>query len=167
MSPGWNEFRQSQSPGGPSSDPRPTSEEERLKKLKLLIVDDEPNIVEALREVFHGQFELLHSTSPDEALALFKTHGPELVLTDQRMPKMTGLELLRQLKEINPDTLCLLVTGYSDINVVVQALNEGLVWKYVVKPWELEALRNLVRSAAREVLKRRGLSGSVQGILGL
>jgi response regulator RpfG family c-di-GMP phosphodiesterase len=69
---------------------------------------------------------------------------------------MTGIEMLRQVKEINPDTMATLIPGYADINVVVTALNEGLVWKYVTKQWEHDLLRQLVLEAGREYLRRAG-----------
>jgi response regulator RpfG family c-di-GMP phosphodiesterase len=91
------------------------------------------------------------------------------VVTDQRMPEMSGLELLRHIKEIDPSTVRILVTGYSDINVVIQALNEGLVWRYVTKPWDHGELRALVMAGARAYLKEHGLDAQAfrfDGLLG-
>ncbi len=146
MSAGWREFRaKGQVPKA-----------DQVRKLGLLIVDDERGIVDSLREVFGSTFDIQHSTSVEEALELFKTHTPRLVITDQRMPGMTGIELLRRVKDIQPSTVCILVTGYSDINVVVDALNEGLVWKYVAKPWDHDKLRDMVLEGARKYLKEAG-----------
>jgi DNA-binding NtrC family response regulator len=144
------------------------SDDERVRKLGLLIVDDEREIVDTLREVFANHFDIFHATSAKEALELFRANGPKLVITDQRMPEMTGLELLRQIKEIDPSTVRILVTGYSDIHTVVQALNEGLVWQYVAKPWDHEALRALVIKGARQHLRDAGLDDTkLAGILGM
>ena len=147
MSVGWKEF---QGTGQVAS-------EEQLAKLGLLIVDDECEIVESLGETFRGGFDILRAHSGQEALALFRAHAPKLILTDQRMPEMTGLELLREIKQINPAVIAIMVTGYSDIDVVIEAINTGLVWKYVTKPWYHEELRRLVIAAARKYLQDSGM----------
>lgn len=154
MSSGWKTFR------AQGTVPRA----EQLRKLGLLIVDDERGIVDSLTEVFGATFDIHHSTSAAEALELFKEHTPKLVISDQRMPEMTGLELVRRIKEIQPSTVCILVTGYSDINVVVEALNEGLLWKYVAKPWDHEELRKLVMEGARRYLDDAGLDARGFGL---
>ncbi len=158
MSAGWKEFRGTGKVGA-----------EEQKKLGLLIVDDEREIVESLGETFRGSFDIHQANSGTEALALFREHGPKLILTDQRMPEMTGLELLRQIKEINPTVVAILVTGYSDIEVVIAAINTGLVWKYITKPWEKDALRALLVEGARKYLKDSGLDESLYrfpGVMG-
>ncbi len=142
----WREFRKTGSAGTP----------DRTRKLGLLVVDDEEAIVGALVDVFCEDFEIYRATSALEALRVFREHQPRVVLTDQRMPDMCGIELLRQVREINPDTVCMLLTGYSDINVVITALNEGLVWKYIPKPWDHDTLRKMVLEGAQEYLRRSG-----------
>lgn len=129
---------------------------DKIKNLGLLVVDDEAEIVKAIGDVFEDAFVLYPARSSAQALQLFRDHQPRIVISDQRMPDMTGIDLFRQIREINPDTICILVTGYSDINVVITALNEGLVWKYVTKPWDHDALRTMVAEAAREALRRAG-----------
>lgn len=146
-------------------------EDEQIRKLGLLVVDDESEIVESLKEVFSSHFEIYHSTSAEKALEMFKEHAPKIVLSDQRMPEMTGIELLRKIKEINPSTRRILITGYSDINVVIDALNDGLLWKYVAKPWDHDELRKLVLKGARQYLQDEGLDeqeyGFNPGFMGL
>ena len=146
MSSAWREFRKTGS----------VKTAEKLRKLGLLIVDDEQAIVQSLGDVFADTFDTFRTSSPAEALEIFRTHQPRIVVSDQRMPGMTGIELLRVIQQIQPDTVCILITGYADINVVVTALNEGLVWKYVTKPWEHEVLRQIVLDAGREYLRRAG-----------
>jgi serine/threonine-protein kinase len=147
MTAGWKDFK---------GEGRVAAKDE-LRTLGLLIVDDEKEIVTSLKEMFRSAFDIYPAHSAAEALELFKHHGPKLVLTDQRMPTTDGLDLLRQLKEIDPTIICLLVTGYSDISVVIDALNEGLVWKYISKPWDHDELRDLVVSAGRQYLRDQGL----------
>jgi DNA-binding NtrC family response regulator len=146
MSSAWREFRKTGN----------TQTADKLRKLGLLVVDDEQAIVQSLGDVFADTFDIHKTSSSAEALEIFRQHQPRIVVSDQRMPGMTGIELLRQIKEIQPDTMCILITGYADISVVVTALNEGLVWKYVTKPWDHALLRQIVLDAGREYLKRAG-----------
>ena len=153
MSSGWKEFKETGK----------VADNDDINKLGLLVVDDESDIVESLRETFSRHFEIYHSTSAKDALEQFKEHAPRLIISDQRMPEMTGIELLSRIKEINPDTIRILLTGYSDINVVVQALNDELLWKYVAKPWDHEELKALVLKAARQCVKEDGVSAEDYG----
>lgn len=143
MSGGWKEFRKTGK----------LTEDEHIKKLGLLVVDDESEIVQSLRETFARHFDIHHATSAREALEQFKQHQPRLVISDQRMPEMSGIELLAQIKNINPSTVRILLTGYSDINVVIDALNKDLLWKYVAKPWDYDTLKSMLLEAARRCLK--------------
>ncbi len=126
---------------------------EDKKVLSLLIVDDERGILNTLEESFRDMFKVYTAGSGTEAEQIFKDHEIHLVLSDQRMPEMTGVELFTKLKAINPTPVRILITGYSDINVVIRGLNEGLMWQYVTKPWDTEDLKALLRRAAKHYLK--------------
>lgn len=126
---------------------------EDKKVLSLLIVDDERGILNTLEESFRDMFRVHTANSGTEALQIFRDKEIHLVLSDQRMPEMTGVELFGKLKEINPTPVRILITGYSDINVVIRGLNEGLMWQYVTKPWDTEDLKALLRRAAKHYLK--------------
>ncbi|MCA9691162.1 MAG: response regulator [Nannocystaceae bacterium] len=140
---GWKEYKQ-------TGKVRPDS---KLANLSLLIVDDEPGILKSLSESFRGLFNVYTADSGDKALRIFKERDIHVILSDQRMPVMTGVELFAILKAINPYPVRILLTGYSDIKVVVRGLNEALMWKYVTKPWNTEDLKALVRQGARHYLK--------------
>lgn len=127
--------------------------QEDKQVLSLLIVDDERGILNTLEESFRDMFKVYTANSGTEALQIFRNNDIQLVLSDQRMPEMTGVELFGKLKEINPTPVRILITGYSDINVVIRGLNEGLMWQYVTKPWDTEDLKALLRRAARHYLK--------------
>lgn len=127
--------------------------QEDKQVLSLLIVDDERGILNTLEESFRDMFKVYTANSGSEALQIFRANEIHLVLSDQRMPEMTGVELFAKLKEINPTPVRILITGYSDINVVIRGLNEGLMWQYVTKPWDTEDLKTLLRRAARHYLK--------------
>lgn len=126
---------------------------EDKKVLSLLIVDDERGILNTLEESFRDMFKVYTANSGTEALQIFRDNEIHLVLSDQRMPEMTGVELFGKLKDINPTPVRILITGYSDINVVIRGLNEGLMWQYVTKPWDTEDLKALLRRAAKHYLK--------------
>ncbi|MEZ4452149.1 MAG: response regulator [Nannocystaceae bacterium] len=138
----------------------------KLTSLGLLIVDDERSIVSTLEESFRGLFRIHTATSGQDALKLFKESDIHLIVSDQRMPEMTGIELFAKVKEINPTTIRILLTGYADINAVIRGVNEGLIWKYVTKPWNAEDLKALVREGARKYYKDAGLDVPSFRILG-
>lgn len=142
---------------------------DRPKNLGLLIVDDEEQIVTTLRETFTPHFQIYSTNQPDRALELFREHRPQIILSDQRMPTMSGTELFGKIKEIDPSTVRILITGYSDINIVIDALNRELCWKYITKPWDIQALRDIVLKAGRHFLDSAGAQRSLfnQGFLGL
>jgi two-component system response regulator HupR/HoxA len=143
---GWKEYKQTGKVAGGN----------KIANLGLLIVDDERGIVDSLTESFKGQMVVYPAYTPDEALEIFREKDIHVVLSDQRMPEMTGVELFAKIKMINPLPIRILITGYSDINVVIRGLNEGLMWKYVTKPWDPEELKNVVIAGARQYLKDSG-----------
>jgi signal transduction histidine kinase len=113
----------------------------------ILVVDDEPDVVKSVRDLLRLDYRVLGATRADEALDVVRGQPVHVVMTDQRMPGMTGVELLAQVREVSPDTVRLLFTGYADISAVVAAINEGNVYRYIHKPWEPEELQQVVRDA--------------------
>ncbi|OAI20122.1 hypothetical protein A1359_03690, partial [Methylomonas lenta] len=101
----------------------------------LLLMDDEPNILSALnRSLRRKGFRIVSTTSAREGFDLMATHQPGVVLCDQRMPEMTGTEFLRRIKEIYPYTMRMVLSGYADLNSVIEAVNQGAVYKFLTKP---------------------------------
>ncbi len=113
----------------------------------LLFVDDEPDIVDSLRRSFRKAYTVLTATSGNEALEVLKTQNVDLIISDQRMPGMTGDALLAMAKELQPDAIRILLTGYSDLESLVKCVNEAGIYKYMTKPWEPEMLRLTVGRA--------------------
>jgi serine/threonine-protein kinase len=120
---------------------------------RILFVDDEERILNALRSVFRITYHVLTATNGPEALELVRKFKPHVVVSDQRMPGMTGVELLRQVKEAAPATVRMLLTGYSDLAAIVGSLNEGEVFRFVSKPWDNEEIRNTVGEAVAIALE--------------
>ncbi len=112
---------------------------------KILIVDDEPANLRTLARLFREDYEVLTAASGDEALALLIKHDVAVLITDQRMPGMTGIELLKKTVPLRPRMVRIILTGYTDVDALVEAINCGQVYRYVAKPWNNEDLRLTVR----------------------
>ena len=108
----------------------------------VLIVDDEESILSALKRVLWEEpYRVLTTTSPMEALHLLATEPVQMVISDQRMPEMTGTELLLQVKLLYPEVVRVILTGYTDEEAIMAAINDGQVYKFLFKPWNTEALK--------------------------
>jgi len=114
---------------------------------RLLVVDDEPLALKLAERVFEGEsdIKLQATTSPRIGLEIATLEDIDLVIADQRMPEMSGLSFLGRLREIRPRALRLLLTAYPDMAVALQAINDGLVYRFVLKPWDLDDMRVTVR----------------------
>ena len=120
---------------------------------KILFVDDESNILQTVRRVMRkADIEIETSTSPKEALELVEKEKYAVVVSDQRMPGMGGVELLERVRTLSPDTIRVILTGYADVQASVDAINRGAVYRYLNKPWEDDDLRNTVRQAVDQYL---------------
>jgi len=111
---------------------------------KILIVDDEPANLRLLERLFRREYQIVASTSGAEALELLRMHDVALIISDQRMPGMTGIEFLKRAAEMRPHTVRIILTGYTDVNSLVEVINSGVVYKYVTKPWVNEDLQQTV-----------------------
>lgn len=116
-------------------------------KHSILCVDDEVDNVEALERLFRRKYNVLTATSGAEALKIVKQEKISLIVTDQRMPNMTGVEFLSASMKHQPDAIRILLTGYTDIESVISAINSGQVYRYVTKPWDPVDLANTVDKA--------------------
>lgn len=114
----------------------------------VLCVDDEPNILRSLHWMLHKEFNVM--TAPDGATALqmLREREFDVIVSDQRMPGMIGSEFLRQACEVSPRAMRILLTGYSDMQAMLQSINEGEVFRFVAKPWRNDELSRTVREAA-------------------
>jgi diguanylate cyclase (GGDEF)-like protein len=117
------------------------------RKCSLLVVDDEPYLLPTLSALLAGSFEVLTADSAEAAQQVFATRQVDLVLTDQRMPRMTGTQLLEWVREHSPKTVRLLMTGYAELEDAVEAINRGQVYHYLLKPWRTEELQQILRNA--------------------
>ncbi|NVE00684.1 EAL domain-containing protein [Massilia sp. BJB1822] len=116
----------------------------------LLLVDDEDNILSALQRVLRRDgYRILSTTKPQEALELMAIHPVGVIVSDARMRDMAGTELLRRVKGLHPETVRIMLSGYTELNSVTEAINEGAVYKFITKPWNDEILREHIRESFR------------------
>jgi serine phosphatase RsbU (regulator of sigma subunit)/CheY-like chemotaxis protein len=119
------------------------------RKLKLMVVDDEPDNLDLLYRTFRRDYEVIKAESAIEALAILEQRGEmAIIISDQRMPEMLGTEFLSRTVDRFPDTIRIVLTGYTDVEDLVEAINSGKVFKYITKPWNPDQLKGLVEQAA-------------------
>ena len=136
------------SPEGRAVMEYPEESDEQYSSGTLLLVDDEVNIVAALRRVLRRDgHTLLSANSGEEGLALLREHPVDVILSDQRMPGMSGVEFLRQAKVLRPETVRLVLSGYTELESITNAINEGAIFKFLTKPWDDEQLRANIAEA--------------------
>lgn len=127
-------------------------------KLKLMVVDDEPDNLDLLYRTFRREFHVFKAESGFSALDILEQEGEmAVIISDQRMPMMNGTEFLSKTVEQFPDTIRILLTGYTDVDDLVEAINSGKVFKYITKPWNPENLKSIIKQAGEtyRVVKQR------------
>ncbi len=120
-------------------------------RFTLLFVDDEEDVLNALRRIFlEENYRILTAPSAEKVLSLMQENAVHLVISDYKMPGMTGSELLREIKERWPETIRIMLTGHADVNAIMGAINEGAVYKFITKPWNDDDLRITVSLALQQ-----------------
>lgn len=126
-------------------------------KIHVLYIDDEDNNLQSFRATLRKDFKIFTAIDADEGLRIAKEEEVHVVIADQRMPGMTGTEFFEELVKFNPDPIRILLTGYSDIASVIDAINKGEVYRFIDKPWNIEQIRNSIKNAADIFFMRREL----------
>lgn len=124
------------------------------KKIAVLYVDDEENNLFSFKAVFRIKYQVYTAISGDEALKILAEKPIQIIITDQRMPAMTGVEFLEKVIPLYPDPIRLLLTGYADMNAVVDAINKGKIFHYLSKPWNEEELDMTIDRAYQAYLEK-------------
>ncbi|MDF1640167.1 HD domain-containing phosphohydrolase [Thalassolituus oleivorans] len=117
------------------------------KQGRLLLVDDEPGVLQALKRLFYRQFDVVVANSGDEAIEQLNNGSFDMIISDMRMPGMNGAQLLKTCFETWPQMIRVLLTGYSDLDSAIKAVNEGNIYRYISKPWDNDQLRTMVVEA--------------------
>ncbi|RFM25844.1 response regulator [Deminuibacter soli] len=118
-----------------------------MKEITVLYVDDEPNNLLAFKAAFRRTFTVFTAESAEEAMGILAKENIHILLSDQRMPRMTGIEFFEAILNQYPDPIRILITGYTDINAVIDAINRGQVYKYLTKPWQEDDIRIYIEKA--------------------
>lgn len=124
-------------------------------RCSLLVVDDEPYILATLAALLNAEFEVLTADTAEAAQRHFASREIDLILSDQKMPRMSGVQLLEWVRRHHPKTVRLLMTGFAELEEAVEAINRGQVFRYLFKPWRAEELLETLHNAARTYLLER------------
>ncbi len=116
------------------------------QKYNILYVDDEADNLLAFRSVFRRFYNVYTATGGEEAMQMLKDQPVDLVLSDQRMPSMTGVELCENVMNTFPQTACIIVTGYSETQPLIEAIKTGKISRYITKPWNVEELKSILKN---------------------
>ena len=116
-------------------------------KIRILYIDDEEHNLNAFKASFRRMYDIFTAISPQEGKRILEENDIEIIITDQRMPLMTGVEFLESIIEEYPDPMRILLTGYTDIQAHIDAVNKGQIYRYMTKPWNEEELKMFVRQA--------------------
>jgi two-component system, sensor histidine kinase and response regulator len=132
-----------------------------MSKAQVLVIDDEIDNLNALRRLLRSHFEVFTANNGQEALDLVqKNRNFDVLVSDQRMPGMTGSEFFEKVQAFSPKTTRILLTGFADLEAVIEAVNKGHIWRYVSKPWEPEELIQTLHQAAERTKMSRSLERS-------
>ncbi|PKP17103.1 MAG: hypothetical protein CVU06_13550, partial [Bacteroidetes bacterium HGW-Bacteroidetes-22] len=128
-----------------------------MKKIKyrILYVDDEEINLRVFKNTFEDEFEVYTALSGAEGLKIFQEQSIDLIITDQRMPEMTGIEFLKHVIDMNPEPNRILLTGFSDIDALSSAVNEGKIYQYINKPWDETELKPVIYQALESYYIKR------------
>ncbi len=115
-----------------------------VRKAWVLLIDDEERILTALRSLFRSRYHVFVTTDGNKALNFLSRYHVHVIVSDQRMPVMPGVELLRQAREISPRSVRILLTGYSDLAAIIGSINDGEVYRFISKPWDNNELHTII-----------------------
>ncbi|MEC3879558.1 response regulator [Parapedobacter sp. 10938] len=116
-------------------------------KISVLYVDDEENNLISFKATFRLKYKIYTALSGIDAMQIIEQHPIDIIITDQRMPQMTGVEFLEEVIKVCPDPMRILLTGYADMSAVVEAVNKGKIFHYLSKPWSEEELDDTIQRA--------------------
>jgi response regulator RpfG family c-di-GMP phosphodiesterase len=116
-------------------------------RIKILYIDDEENNLNSFKAAFRREYEVTTAISGIVAKEILKTESFEIIITDQRLPGMTGVEFLSSIIDEYPEPIRMLLTGYADIQAVIDAINKGKIYQYITKPWDEQQMRVIINNA--------------------
>lgn len=132
------------------------------EKIRILYLDDEIDELESFQSLYRRVFNVFIASTPEKALEIIEKEDLHIILTDQRMEPMTGVEFLKSILSDYPDPVRILVTGYADMNAVIDSINMGQVYKYIAKPYPREAMQKAIENAGEIFFLRRDRKELIQ-----
>src|SRR5262245_25374530 len=128
---------------------------------RVLFLDDEERILKTMKALFRAKYDVVTTTDGNTALDYLQRDRVHLVVSDQRMPGMTGVEFLRKAKDVSPNTMRILLTGYSDLSAILGSIDDGEVFRFINKPWDNQEIQQVVAEAVDIGLKLDGTARPV------
>ena len=135
------------------------------KRHAILVVDDEPDVVQSVKDLLRLDYDVYGAIRAADGLKILEENPIDVVMSDQRMPEMTGVEFLKHVRDPHPDATRLLFTGYADIHAVIDAINQGNVYRYIQKPWDPDELQTIIREACERhdlIVQRKELMAELE-----
>jgi len=129
-------------------------------KISVLYVDDEENNLISFKATFRLKYKIYTALSGVDAMQIVEQYPIDIIITDQRMPQMTGVEFLEEVIKVNPDPMRILLTGYADMTAVVDAVNKGKIFHYLSKPWSEQELDETIQKAYEIFAERKKIKES-------
>jgi signal transduction histidine kinase len=138
----------------------------KQRRHTVLVVDDEPDVVKSVQDLLRFDYKVLGTTRASEGIRLMQQEEVHVVMSDQRMPEMTGVQFLNKVRGEHPEAIRLLFTGYADIKAVIDAINQGNVYRYITKPWDPDELQTVIKEAVERfdlIVERDALLEELRG----
>ncbi len=129
-----------------------------MEKPKIAFIDDESRILRSLKMHFRQSYDVFTTTDANELMDYLSHNEVQVVVSDQRMPNKSGTEVLRDVREASPNTIRILLTGYADLNAVIDSVNEGEIYRYITKPWQNDELKKVVEKATEIAQQTQAVS---------
>ena len=133
-----------------------------MQKPKIAFIDDEPRILRSLKMHFRQSHDVFVTTDATELMKYVSEHDVQVVISDQRMPDKQGTEVLRDIKAASPNTIRILLTGYADLNAVIDSVNDGEIYRYITKPWQNDELKKIVNKATDIAQQTKDITQSMK-----
>jgi response regulator RpfG family c-di-GMP phosphodiesterase len=118
-----------------------------MNKRSILYVDDEVDNLTVFKSTFRREYTIHLAESGAEGIEILKNNEIQIIISDQRMPEMTGTQFLESVKPVYPDCVSMILTGFSDVEAIIEAINKGKVYRYITKPWNKDELRQTINDA--------------------
>ncbi len=132
------------------------------KKIRILYLDDEENNLRSFKAAFRRDYDVYTASTSEKAFDIVKSIKPQIIFSDQRMPVTTGVEFFNALRQVFPDPVRILLTGYSDLNDIIEAINKGHIYRYITKPWSEQEIRVAIDNAYDIYQTRRTLENKIE-----